>query len=283
MSQDRSKVLADSNGSHRPRVAVAPRPPGDPFEVEPYNAREIRFHATGGMLAGLWTLAGLAWLGLTWSAHRPAGLGLALAVLAGLYAADLASGLLHWAFDTWFDADLKFIRRMVLQVREHHIYPHRIFLIGFTQDAGTLSWIAIIVTAPLWLWAALAPRSLPAFYGVVAGLVFLPLLIFMLEFHKCGHRPRNPAWVRWLQRAGLVLSVPHHVQHHGGNHDFNYCLINGWADRTLGRWGLFRALEWSIERWTGAQPQRDDHEWLRRYGRSVAERRQRADDAQAAR
>ncbi len=95
----------------------------------------------------------------------------------------------------------------------------------------------------------------------------------MLEFHKCGHRARNPLWVRLLQKSGLLLSVPHHIQHHSGNHDYNYCLINGWADRTLGRLGLFRSLEWLIARWTGAQPQHNDHEWLRRFGRKVVDRR----------
>jgi hypothetical protein len=35
--------------------------------------------------------------------------------------------------------------------------------------------------------------------------------------------------------------------------DHNYCLINGWADRTLGRLGLFRGLEWVI-----AEPEGDD-------------------------
>jgi hypothetical protein len=91
----------------------------------------------------------------------------------------------------------------------------------------------------------------------------------MLEFHKCGHRARQPRWIRLLQRTGFVLSTGHHSQHHQGNHDFNYCIINGWADRTLGRLGLFRGLEWIIARWSGAQPQRNDHEWLRRFGRKA--------------
>ncbi len=77
-----------------------------------------------------------------------------------------------------------------------------------------------------------------------------------------------------MQRSGLLLSNRHHMQHHGGNHDFNYCIVNGWADRTLGRLGLFRGLEWVVERTTGAKPQRDDHEWLRRFGRQVHQRQE---------
>lgn len=247
------------------------RPPGDPFTVEPYSPREARFHLLGATLNGLGWLAALSWLAASWETSRPPALAVGAAVLAGIYAADLASGLLHWAFDTWFDPGIGFVRRMVLQVREHHIHPSRIFLISFKQDAGTLSWIALLVTLPLLAWG-LVGGGAAAWCAVLAGAVFNPLLVFMLELHKCGHRPRGPAWVRALQRLRIVLPVDHHLRHHSANHDVNYCIINGWADLTLGRLGLFRVLEWAIHRLTGAVPQRDDHEWFRRYGRSVAGR-----------
>jgi sterol desaturase/sphingolipid hydroxylase (fatty acid hydroxylase superfamily) len=128
------------------------------------------------------------------------------------------------------------------------------------------------LTGPLVLWAVLSGARPIARFVVLAAAVFSVLLVTMLEFHKCGHRVRNPWWVRMLQRSGLLLSVPHHIQHHSGNHDYNYCIINGWADRTLGRLGLFRGLEWMIARWSGAQPQRNDHEWLCRFGRKVVGR-----------
>ena len=77
-------------------------------------------------------------------------------------------------------------------------------------------------------------------YAVLAAVVFSVLLVTMLEFHKCGHRARQPRWVRLLQKSGLLLSVTTTSGTTSGNHDYNYCLINGWADRTLGRLGLFR-------------------------------------------
>lgn len=231
------------------------------FTVAPYTSRELRFHITGAVLNGLVWIAGLAWLAAQWKDGAPRWPWIVLAIAAGVYAADLASGLLHWAFDTWFDEDIAFLRRMVLQVREHHVYPNRIFHIHFLHDAGTLSWIALLLTAPTMFIAALFDAGL----AVLTAAVFSILLVTMLSFHKIGHRARQPRWIRLLQKSRLLISAAHHSQHHRGNHDFNYCLINGWADDTLGRAGFFRALEWAIARATGAQPRRNDHEWLRRF------------------
>lgn len=145
----------------------------DAFTVAPYTPSEVRFHLAGGMLNGSAVLAALVWL---ISNDMPGWSWILLAVFAGMYAADLASGLLHWAFDTWFDEEITFLRRMVLQVREHHVYPNRIFHISFFHDAGTLSWIALILIGPVVLGSVLSGGPVAA-CAVLAAVIFDVMLV----------------------------------------------------------------------------------------------------------
>jgi ubiquitin-conjugating enzyme E2 variant len=276
-----TSISKGTDDEHEPGILVVSEAEGQTytlangthaFAVEPYTPGQIRFQLLGGVINGAVVLGGLAWIAATWSDQPPSWPWVLLAVLAGIYTADLGSGLLHWAFDTWFDENNAFLRRMVLQVREHHIYPNRIFHTRFLNEAGTLSWFAMLPTAPITLWAVFFSSGPAAAYTVLSAVIFDVLLACMLASHKCGHRIRQPLWIRLLQKSGILLSVHHHSQHHLGNHDYNYCIVNGWADRTLGRLGFFRGLEWMISRLTGAKPQRNDHEWQRRFGRKVVGR-----------
>lgn len=242
-------------------------PPIDYLAVAPHTRGSILFHVAGGLLEASLLGVTVAWL---WR-HRdaaPGVLGLAVAVALAFYLADFVSGLLHWAFDTFFDETHPVLQRMVIMVREHHIYPQRIFKFPFYHDAGVLSWIVFVLTLPV-----LAPALLGLYGGgmlvwalLAAAVVFSLLVVFMLEFHKVGHRSKVGPLARLLQRLGLLLAHRHHVQHHVGNHDVNYCLINGLADKTLGRLGVFRGLERLVFRFTGAVPQQNDHDFLERYG-----------------
>ncbi len=195
------------------------------------------------------------------------------AFFVATFAADLVSGILHWAFDTWFSPDSRAFRRMVVIVRGHHLRPDDIFMFRFAADAGMLSWFGALGALAALLPARLFQAGSSLLCGIsLAAIVFGLDVALMFEYHKWGHRRRRGRAARILQRSGLLLSPEHHMRHHRGAHDSHYCLINGIADRTLGSLGLFRFLERLVTALTGAVPRADDLATLRRVGRSDLDR-----------
>ena len=205
-------------------------------------------------------------LGAAW--HPALVAGCLLAFGAATFAADLTSGLLHWAFDTWFSTTRGAFRRMVSIVREHHVKPDEIFTFRFATDSGILSWFGGSGAFVL-LLASLAAGDHPVLVVALclAAVIYSADVSLMFEYHKWGHRRRRGPIPRLAQRCGLLLSPDHHLRHHRGAHDSHYCLINGMADRTLGAWGLFRGLERVISAVTGAEPRAEDHAALARLVR----------------
>jgi hypothetical protein len=243
--------------------------PGVDYVVEPFSGVDLAIHISGGLLFALVTLPAIGFL-VVHSDVLAAGWPLALLAFAiGTFVADFISGLLHWMFDTWFSEKTTPVRRMVTLVREHHVYPERIFNYSLWHDAGMLSWFALLISAPLFALAILPASTVTSvrYALAVVGVTTSLEIVFMLEFHKCGHRVDRGRVVRTLQRLYLLLSPEHHLGHHSGGHESNYCLINGLADRTLGRLGAFRALEYVVSSLTGATPRESDREWLKRFGR----------------
>jgi hypothetical protein len=242
----------------------------DRFEIEPFSTGDDLFQLSGAALnvaVAIPALIVLASLGDSLAAGWP----LAVAgIAAGTFAADFVSGLLHWGFDTYFTDRAAFIKRTVLIVREHHVFPNRIFVYSAWREAGTLSWFAALLSAPLygvaWFGPGIDDSSRAAL--LAAGLTLSVEITFMLAFHKAGHRPQRGRFVRVLQRMRLLLSPEHHMRHHCGPHDTNYCLINGIADDTLGKLGAFRAMEAVIGVVTGAVARENDRQVLAAFRRS---------------
>ncbi|RDI55582.1 fatty acid desaturase CarF family protein [Nocardia mexicana] len=270
MTESREKTAVPDTIPAGPKWTGPDDPaPGSEYFAQPsYSRREIATHVAGAVLnagACVAVAVELVRAGGTPSSRIPSAVA---GLLAGGYAADLASGVLHWAFDTWFDENTPGVRRVVLIVREHHIYPQRIFNHGLAQDVGIMSWFGLAGVAPSLLTAR--SRGMVADLTRVAGLSFSVLLTLSLEFHKIGHRTESPRAIAALQHAGILLSVKHHMKHHAREHDSHYCLVNGVGDRTLGRLGLFRLLERAVRASSGIDPRTDDRLWRRRFGRWVS-------------
>lgn len=234
----------------------------------PVPARaDVVSNAVGIALNGGVTLCGAVWLALHFGAVRPPWYALALAVLVALFLADFVSGLLHWAFDTWFSEETPRLRRVVLVVREHHVYPQHIFRYVFRDEAGTVAWPSLAYTIPVIGGLALfgGGATVPGYCAVLVAVLVSGLTMCMLQFHKLGHRKSESPVVRALQNAGLLMGPRHHGRHHSGNHDVKYCLINGWADHVMDAIGFWRGTERLIHALTGAAPRRNDVVWMNDY------------------
>jgi TMEM189-like protein len=180
------------------------------------------------------------------------------AALLGYLAADLVSGLVHWAADTWGSPDLPVIGPLVLgPFREHHRDPLAITRHDFVETNGNNCLISLpVLGVALWLSPG-ADRSGNLFLSSFLGtLVFWVLLTN--QFHKWAHLPAPPPPIAFLQRWHLVLPPAHHQLHHTRPFTSHYCITTGWLNWPLNWMRFFPMLEWSITACTGALPRRDD-------------------------
>jgi hypothetical protein len=68
--------------------------------------------------------------------------------MCGMAAADLASGLIHWAADTWGRDDLPIIgRRLLVPFRVHHINPDDFLRRRFIDTNGDVAFLAVPLLA----------------------------------------------------------------------------------------------------------------------------------------
>jgi plasmanylethanolamine desaturase len=180
------------------------------------------------------------------------------AALLAYLAADLVSGLVHWAADSWGSADLPVIGRALLRpFREHHLDPLAITRHDFVEMNGNNCLISI-PTLAIALWVAPRPDgSGSLFASSFLGALVLGVLMTN-QFHSWAHLEAPPGWVVTLQRLNLVLPPAHHALHHTRPYNTHYCITVGWMNWPLGWMRFFPALEWCITACTGALPRRDD-------------------------
>jgi Lipid desaturase domain len=182
----------------------------------------------------------------------------ALCAIAGLWlgalAADLVTGAVHWACDTWGDEHTRWIGGgLIRSFHEHHANPRAMLDHDWVEVNGQPAAAA----AAAWLVLAWPPAQ-----DWLESRAFLAAFAWSLiaaaslanQIHQWSHASVPPRWVRPLQRAGVILSPSRHARHHGGSHTSDYCITGGWLNGVLDAFGFWRALERAMTRVTGAQP-----------------------------
>jgi ubiquitin-conjugating enzyme E2 variant len=169
-------------------------------------------------------------LALTLAFHlRPAPLLLAAALIAYI-AGDLASGLVHFFCDTFFEEDSPLIGRLLIHpFREHHRDPLRMTAHSFAELNGN----SCLAMLPTMAAAAFYRDRIPPF--LLAAILFFHLSLFATNlFHRWAHVAVVPAPVRWLQKHWLILTPAAHRAHHRNGRGA-YCITSGWMNRPLDR------------------------------------------------
>lgn len=191
---------------------------------------------------------------LDWPALSP--LAALCAALAGIFLADLLSGIIHVALDyvpfpanagiervyfyvgprdTKEYLDFKasvfsgrpLIDRLSFSFKIHHAKPKAMNRKTYAEHALE----TIFPAYPIALLAFVLPPS------AALGAVVTAFLVMNIQFiHACIHdTPKSRFWkavIRQLQRVHLVYSFGTHMVHHRDG-EKNFCLVTGWANPLL--------------------------------------------------
>ncbi|KAL3639954.1 hypothetical protein CASFOL_014922 [Castilleja foliolosa] len=171
------------------------------------------------------------------------------AAMIGYAAADLASGVYHWAIDNYGGPETPIFGSQIDDFQGHH---HQPWAITNRQLANNLYLPAVYATAAIFPISLLAgDPALLAFVGVFAGFA-----LFCQQFHAWAHTPKRklPPLVVALQNAGIILAPPKHAAHHRPPYNNNYCIVSGAWNGFLDRSGFFVGLEVVLHRVFGYRP-----------------------------
>jgi len=189
---------------------------------------------------------------------------MSVAVLAAMFFADFACGLMHWVADTWGSETIPVLGpRFLRPFRLHHLNPDDFLERSFIDANGDVA----LVTLPFSLSVFLIPLDsdlgrLAAVFLVASSACALPTN----QVHQWAHMSKPPSWVRWLQRYGVLLSQEQHQIHHTAPYATNYCITTGWCNPLLTAFKFFPTFESIISRVTGLEPRGEDLAYTARIG-----------------
>jgi Lipid desaturase domain len=187
----------------------------------------------GVALAAALTAALLLRLALCFTSLDP--LAVLLGLTLGFFVADVASGLVHWICDTYFDPRTPLVGTIfIAPFREHHVDPGALARHGFLERNGN----NCLVSVPLLLIAIslLEPGAVTHPADVVAAGFFVAASLTLCvtnQIHAWAHGANTPKPIRALQRAGILITPERHARHHRG--DRAYAVVSGWSNALLDR------------------------------------------------
>jgi ubiquitin-conjugating enzyme E2 variant len=195
---------------------------------------------------------------------------LPIAWVAGVAAADLASGLVHWGADTWGRDDFPVVGpRLLVPFRVHHVNPDDFLQRPFIDTNGDVALISIPVIV------ALLAIPLNGAWGpplAVFGFAFCAIGSMTNQIHQWAHTAAPPRLIAALQSRGMLLGRSEHADHHEHPYDRHYCITTGWCNRPLQAVDFFRRIEKTITAVTGTVPRRDDRHYDARFSMRTSER-----------
>jgi plasmanylethanolamine desaturase len=151
-------------------------------------------------------------------------------------AADLMSGVVHWAEDAYARLDTPIVGKLIGQANiEHHIKPRAFVERSYLQSSRDLILLSLAVVATAW-WCKFLSWPIVVFAIAAANAN---------QIHKWAHSPphENGRLVTLLQRVKLLQTQRHHGRHHSGNKDSYYCSITNVVNPVLERIKLWQGLE----------------------------------------
>lgn len=181
----------------------------------------------------------------------------AAAIVAGYVAADVASGLVHWAADRYGSEQTPVLGpNFIGPFRRHHVDPGDIAHHDFVETCGNSCIVAVPVLGAALIWMPDARGGAGSLFAWTALLVLIAATVTTNLFHKWAHMPSPPAPARALQRLGVVLSREHHAVHHAAPFRTYYCITTGWMNRPFQKARLHEWLERLLAR-CGLRPAAD--------------------------
>ena len=152
---------------------------------------------------------------------------LSVAALCGWLLADLFSGLVHWALDSFGSMRTPvFGPAFIRPFREHHVDPQGMTRHDFIEvnGASCLGCLPILFSS----------FFLEGFLHAVIAFTCVGILLTN-QCHKWAHLPdeEKSFLIKKLQSYGIVLRSDEHAMHHTPPYNSHFCTANGWLNRPL--------------------------------------------------